>query len=135
MSFEDLSTDELFVEPVHIRDNWYYLYSTFPEIGIDDSDPLYYVRVYVVGNGEEFTGPVQNVRDSEDSTHLSHFQGHVNTLDTVHDYTDTLSSELEYAVGELERSQEVEDDLPELAISTAVDLVRTHFEQETRRRE
>lgn len=135
MSFEDLSTEELIVQPVKIRDNWYYVYTTIPEFGIEDSDPLYNIRVYVVGNGEEFEGPVQNVKDDEDSTYVANRQGHVNTLETVHDYLEELESELEYAVRELERVQEVEDDVPELGISTAVDMVRSHLEQEKERRE
>jgi hypothetical protein len=91
--------------------------------------------VYVVGNGEEFEGPVQNVKDHDDSTYVTNRQGNVNTLDTIHDYTEELRSELEYAVGELERVQEVDEDLPELAISTAVDMVRSDVEQEKRRDE
>ena len=135
MSFKDLSTDELLVEPVQIRYNWYYVYTTIPEFGIEDSGPLYHIRVYVVGNGEEFEGPVQNVKDHDDSTYVTNRQGNVNTLDTIHDYTEELRSELEYAVGELERVQEVDEDLPELAISTAVDMVRSDVEQEKRRDE
>ena len=120
--------DQKYIEPVNIRSNWYYIDVRVPRFdNLDRSKPINgrcYIRVYANEEGEQYGGPIGEVRDAEEYVLLTEWTGYESSFSSEEDYYQSLSKKIESAVEELERSQsEAEYD-----ISAAVDMVRSRIE-------